>query len=98
MSRMSRQGMRRPQQVAAAQQMAAIPLWHGALFVPDYHASMLMHALAYGAMSFFAPMYWIAATSQTPPDMRATASAVALMFIAIVGASLLAPVVGAVSD
>jgi len=96
--RSARSGIRRPVQCAGLLQFAAIPFWLGALFVPDYHWSLLLHALAYGAMSFFAPVYWVAAVSYTPPETRATAAAVALMFVAIVGASLLAPVVGGLSD
>lgn len=93
-----RQGMARPLRVAAIFQICSAPLILAGLFSDSLPLCVGLICLAYGFQSFFVPIYWAVSQSHVPSDMRAMASALMLLAIAICGHGIAPPVVGAISD
>ncbi|HLY54258.1 MAG TPA: hypothetical protein VKS60_01800, partial [Stellaceae bacterium] len=97
-SNLAGHGMTRPLRIAATLQVAGAVLMLAALFSPRIEPCVVAMALSYGVQAFFIPIYWSVAQSNVPPETRAMGAAVLLLFAAVMGAGLSAPLVGALSD
>lgn len=95
---LSARGMGRPLRIAAALEALSAPLMLGALLVPHLGLSVLLMCLSYGCQAFFIPIYFIIAQSWVPVSLRATATAILLLALAVVGSGIAAPIIGALSD
>jgi hypothetical protein len=91
-------GLAKPLRIATALQLLTVPLMLGALFIPNVVGCVVLLCAAYGLLSFFIPIYWSVTQSHVPPQMRAMAAALMLLTIAVIGAGISAPLVGALSD
>jgi MFS family permease len=86
------------QRLPAIGQWVSLPTALGAWLVPDLNLATLLLAISYMAgLFYFAPTF-SAAQSLVPDEIRATASAVLLFCLTIVGSSVGPMVVGAISD
>lgn len=97
-SRLVKQGMERPMRIATVLQLLSCPLLLASVFSPNLPLCVALMCLAYGLQSFFIPIYWSVSQSHVPPEMRAMASAILLLAIAIFGHGIAAPVIGRLSD
>lgn len=97
-SRLSRNGLARPLRIAAGLQLFSVPLLLAALFANRLEFCVALMCVAYGLQSFFVPIYWSASQSHVPPDMRAMASALLLLMVAVIGYGVGTPLIGAISD
>lgn len=92
------QGMARPLRIAALLQLLGGPLMLAAWFAPTLKLCLLLLALSWGFLSFFAPIFYSAAQSDVPTHVRGMALAALLLTNSIVSYGISAPVVGLFSD
>ena len=97
-SGMSARGMGKPLRITALLEMLSAPLMLAALLAPRLDLSVVLMCLSYGCQAFSVPIYFIIAQSWVPSSVRATATAIMLLALAIVGPGIAAPVLGALSD
>jgi predicted MFS family arabinose efflux permease len=96
--RLAAGGMRRPLRIAALLMALSGPVMLLALFSARLELCVALMCTAYALQSFTVPLYWTVAQSSVPGEMRAMATAVMLLGLAIVGSGVAAPVIGALSD
>lgn len=96
--RLGRRDVRWRQFVPAVGALAAAPFTLMALFVRDGHAAVLLLAVpSFGGLLYFAPSFGVV-QSLAPPWARATASAMVLLVLSLVGQSTGPLLIGMTSD
>lgn len=96
--RMGSAGLSRALNVVAILQGTAVILLGAALSVGNLIASVALFSLLYGVMHFYVPAFYAVANNHVPPALRATAIAVGVLAMTVVGNGLAPPIVGLLSD
>lgn len=95
---LARGGLHRPLIAVAAAMLVSAAAFAAALFARDFASFSLFFILGYAALMTNPPISWVILQTYSPPEMRAMATAVQLLVIAL-AASVPAPlVVGYLSD
>jgi MFS family permease len=96
--RMGKEGLSRALTLVAILQAFAIVLLGAALSVNNLVGSVILFSLLYGVMHFYVPVYYAVTNNHVPPALRATAVAVGVLAMTIIGSGLAPPIVGLLSD
>ncbi len=96
--RLARRGIARPLLAVAAMLVVSAAFFTAAFFATGFRTFAILFTIGYGALMTNPPITWVVVQTTTPPHMRAMATAVLLLTVALL-ASVPAPLlVGATSD